>query len=198
VDACVKAGLLDLVGHAIERGWPVRRATAALGLDHARYHHWALRRHAGRLANAPPGGHPVHGLLAWERAAIVELFEAWGQIDRTHRKLAHRGSRIGLVHVSESTVARVLAAEGLVLEGPPPRDPVPPHAVAGLAGMEAQPGLGLRLHPLDTGKARLDRDPGRGLPQVAGHPNQRGGDLHPGRGLLPRRPGRRGPAHPGR
>jgi transposase InsO family protein len=125
VDACVKAGLLDLVGHACEHGWPVRRATAALGLDHARYHHWALRRDAGRLADAPPGGHPLHGLLAWERAAVVELFEAWGEIDRSHRKLAHRGSRTGLVHVSESTVARVLAAEGLVLEGPPPREPLP-------------------------------------------------------------------------
>jgi len=55
----------------------------------------------------------------------VELFEAWGEIDRSHRKLAHRGSRIGLVHVSESTVARVLAAEGLVVEGPPPREPAP-------------------------------------------------------------------------
>ncbi len=29
--------------------------------------------------------------------------------------------------------------------------------------------LGLRLHPLDPGAPRLDRDPGRGLPQVAGH-----------------------------
>jgi len=125
VDACVKAGLLDLVGHACEHGWPVRRATAALGLDHARYHHWALRRHAGRLQDAPPGGHPVHGLLAWEHAAVVELFEALGEIDRSHRKLAHRGSRTGLVYVSESTVRRVLGEEGLVVEGPPPREPAP-------------------------------------------------------------------------
>ncbi len=138
----VKAGLLDLAGHAIEHGWPARRATAALGLDHARYHHWAVRRDGGRLEDLPPGGHPRHGLLAWERAAIVELFEAWGETDRSHRKLAHRGSRIGLVHVSESTVHRVLAGEGLVLEGPPPRAG-PARAVAGLAGMEAQPGLGL-------------------------------------------------------
>ena len=73
----------------------------------------------------PPGGHPLHGLLAWERAAVVELFEAWGEIDRSHRKLAHRRSRTGLVHVSESTVARVLAAEGLALPGNPPREPAP-------------------------------------------------------------------------
>jgi putative transposase len=125
VPAEMKAGLLDLVGHAAERGWAARRAAAFLGLDHARYWHWAARRAAGRLEDAPPGGHPLHGLLAWERAAIIELFEAWGEIDRSHRKLAHRGSRIELVHVSESTVRRVLAEEGLILAGPPPRDPVP-------------------------------------------------------------------------
>lgn len=121
----VRAGLLDLVGQAIEHGWPARRASAALGLDHARYYHWAARYHAGRLEDLPPGGHPLHGLLAWERAAIIDLFGAWGEIDRSHRKLAHRGSRTGLVHVSESTVRRVLAEEGLVLEGPPPREPAP-------------------------------------------------------------------------
>ena len=55
----------------------------------------------------------------------MDLFETWGGIDRSHRKLAHRGSRLGLVHVSESTVRRVLRAEGLVLEGKPARDPAP-------------------------------------------------------------------------
>jgi len=126
VDACVKAGLLALVDHAADQGgWPARRACALLGLDHMRAARWQARREAGRLDDLPPGGHPLHGLLGWERAAVVELFEAWGEIDRSHRKLAHRGSRIGLVHVSGSTVARVLAAEGLVLEGPPPREPVP-------------------------------------------------------------------------
>lgn len=55
----------------------------------------------------------------------MTLFETWGHIDRSHRKLAHRGSRIGLVHVSESTERRVLADEGLVLPGPPPREPIP-------------------------------------------------------------------------
>jgi len=125
VPAEVKAGLLDLAGHAVEHGWAARRATAALGLDHARYHHWAARRQAGRLADAPPGGHPLHGLLAWEHAAVIELFEGWGEIDRSHRKLAHRGSRLQLVHVSESTVRRVLAEEGMVVEGPGPREPAP-------------------------------------------------------------------------
>jgi putative transposase len=126
VDASVKAGLLHLVDHAADQGgWSARRACALLGLDHWRAARWQARRAAGCLDDLPPGGHPLHGLLAWERAAVVELFGAWGQIDRSHRKLAHRGSRIGLVHVSESTVARVLAAEGLALPGNPPREPVP-------------------------------------------------------------------------
>jgi putative transposase len=126
VDAPVKAGLLDLIGHAVtEGGWPVRRACALLGLDDMRAARWAGRREAGLLEDRPPGGHPLHGLLGWEREAIIELFEAWGGIDRSHRKLAHRGSRLGLVHVSGSTVRRVLGEEGLVLDGPPPREPVP-------------------------------------------------------------------------
>jgi transposase InsO family protein len=124
VDACVKAGLLEVLDHAVERGWPVRRACAMLGLDDLRAARWQARRD-GRLDDLPPGGHPLHGLLDWERAAVVGLFESWGQIDRSHRKLAHRGSRLDLVHVSESTVRRVLAAEGLVLEGNPPREPTP-------------------------------------------------------------------------
>jgi len=125
VDGTVKAGLLDLVDAAVTAGWSTRRAAHLLGLDEDRVVRWQARRTAGRLDDDPPGGSPVHGLLGWERAAITELFEAWGGIDRSHRKLAHRGSRLGVVHVSESTVRRVLAAEGLVLPGIPAREPVP-------------------------------------------------------------------------
>ena len=53
------------------------------------------------MADRAPGGHPLHGLLDAERAAILALFEAWGEIDRSHRKFAHRGFRLGLMHVSE-------------------------------------------------------------------------------------------------
>jgi putative transposase len=125
VDTRVKAGLLDLLDHAVEQGWSTRRACALLGLDDLRAVRWQARREAGQLDDATPGGHPLHGILDWERAAIVDLFEGWGEIDRSHRKLAHRGSRLDLVHVSESTVRRVLAAEGLVLQGNPPREPTP-------------------------------------------------------------------------
>ncbi|MDP4015278.1 MAG: integrase core domain-containing protein [Candidatus Nanopelagicales bacterium] len=125
VDAHVKASLLDLIDHAAERGWSRRRAAAWLGVDDARCDRWTARRDAGNLEDGKPGGNPVHGLLAWEWVAIVALFESWGERDRSHRKLAHRGSRLGLVHVSESTVLRVLNAEHLILPGNPARDPIP-------------------------------------------------------------------------
>lgn len=41
----------------------------------------------------------MHGQLEGERAAIVALFPGVGEIDRSHRKLAHRSSRLDLVHV---------------------------------------------------------------------------------------------------
>lgn len=125
VDATVKAGVLDLVDHAVEQGWSARRACERLGLEHGRYQQWLVRRAAGRLDDRSPGGHPVHGILAGERAAILTVFETWGEIDGSHRKLAHRGSRLEIVHVSESTVRRVLHDEGCVLPGQPPREPAP-------------------------------------------------------------------------
>ena len=72
----------------------------------------------------------MHGLCPEEVTAILELFEAWGDVDRSHRKLAHRGSYLGLVWVSPSTVRRVLAAHGLVVKRPrrvthPERKPFP-------------------------------------------------------------------------
>lgn len=121
----MKAGLLDLVDHAVERGWSARRACSVLGLEPARHTEWVQRRDAGRLDDAAPGGNPLHGILDVERAAIIELHYRWGEFDRSHRKLAHRGSREHLVHVSESTVRRVLADEELVLPGQPPREPTP-------------------------------------------------------------------------
>ena len=126
VDAGVKAGLCDLVTHAVEQGgWSLRRAAAVLGLDHVRVLRWQARAELDQLEDRPPGPDvALHALLDHERAAIVKLFEEWGEIDRSHRKLAHRGSRLGVVHVSESTVLRVLAAEGIVLPAPARREPL--------------------------------------------------------------------------
>jgi putative transposase len=73
---------------------------------------WQARRAGGRLEDLPAGGNPVHGLLAWEQDEIVKLFEQWGQVDRCHRKLAHRGCYLHRVWGSPSSVCRVLAAGG--------------------------------------------------------------------------------------
>jgi putative transposase len=128
VDATVKAGLLELVEHARTAGaWSSRRAAATLGLDHTRLMRWIVRAGLGRLDDARPGPDvPVHALLDWEREAIVKVAEDWGEVDRSHRKLAHRGSRLGVVHVSESTFLRVLEAAGMRLPAGPAREPRPP------------------------------------------------------------------------
>jgi transposase InsO family protein len=78
----------------------------------------------GRLDDAKPGPlEAPHALLDSERVAIVKVAEDWGEIDRSHRKLAHRGSRLDLFYASESTVLRVLIDEGVHLPGRPPREP---------------------------------------------------------------------------
>ena len=121
VDARVKAGLLELLDEAVEQGWPAARACAVLELDERRARRWRGR---ADLDDATPG-RAVHGLTPWEVEAVVEVFERFGDIDRSYRKLAHRGSYEGLVWVSESSVYGVLAAQGLVLPAPPPRSPTP-------------------------------------------------------------------------
>ena len=50
----------------------------------------------------------MHGLLDAEAAEILALFDEWGETDRCHRKLAHRGSYLHRVWVSPSSVRRVL------------------------------------------------------------------------------------------
>jgi transposase InsO family protein len=108
VDAATKAGLLDLLDEAVDAGWPLRRACAQLELGEVRAHRWLARRARGQLADSDPGGSPMHGLLAEEAAAILDLFDEWGETDRSHRKLAHRGSYLGRCWVSPSSVRRVL------------------------------------------------------------------------------------------
>lgn len=130
VDATVKAGLLALIAHAVTvGGWSLRRAAATLGLDHVRVLRWQARAALGRLDDAKPGPDiPVHALLDWERDTIVKLAQEWGEIDLSHRKLAHRGSRLDAVHVSESTLLRVLVAAGVVLPERGRREPRPARA----------------------------------------------------------------------
>ena len=61
----------------------------------------------------------MHGLLQAEVEQIIGLFHEWGEVDRSHRKLAHRGSYLGRVWVSPSSVHRVLEAHGLRIRARP-------------------------------------------------------------------------------
>jgi hypothetical protein len=65
------------------------------------------------LEDLSPGGNPVHGLLDDEVSEILAVFDQWGDVDRSHRKLAHRGSYEHRFWASPATVLRVLTAAGL-------------------------------------------------------------------------------------
>jgi putative transposase len=117
VDAAAKAGLLELIDQATSQGWSMARVCGVLQLDRVRAYRWQARRVEGTLDDRQPGGNPIHGLLPDEEQAIIDLFEDWGPVDLSHRKLAHRGSYLGRVWVSPSTVDRVLARHGLSLRG---------------------------------------------------------------------------------
>jgi putative transposase len=117
VDKAAKSRVLAIIDEAMAAGWSLGRVCGALELDRRRAWRWQARAAIGALADRPPGGNPIHGLLVEEEQAIVELFEEWGPVDLSHRKLAHRGSYIGKVWVSPSTVDRVLARHGLRLKG---------------------------------------------------------------------------------
>ena len=118
VPAATKQHLLVLIDRAVADGWDHRRACAYLELAEGRAWRWRERRAAGTLADRPPGGHPVHAITPEEETAILRVFEEHQLTDRSHRKLAHRGSYQGLVWVSPSTVRRVLGAHGLRVRTP--------------------------------------------------------------------------------
>jgi putative transposase len=129
VSAEIKLELLGLIDEAVAAGWSHSGACRVLQLADSRAHHWRQRlRQTGTLEDGRPGGGAVHGILAWEEQAILELIETWGPVDRSHRKLAHRGSYLGTVFVSPSTVLRVALAHQVRLPGEPfrSRPPKPP------------------------------------------------------------------------
>jgi putative transposase len=90
-----------------------------LELGELRAWRWLGRRAAGALDDRTPGGSPMHALLAEEVDQIVALFHQWGETDRSHRKLAHRGSYLNRLWVSPSSMRRVLDAQGLRLRSLP-------------------------------------------------------------------------------
>ncbi len=128
MSAETKLELLGLIDRAVADGWAHARCCRVLDLSDVRAHRWRARlRETGGLEDRDPGGGAVHGLLEWEEAEILELIEEWGQVDRSHRKIAHRGSRLGVVFVSPSTVLRVALKHQVHLPGEPyrPRPKVP-------------------------------------------------------------------------
>jgi putative transposase len=102
-------------------GWTFGRACELLGLGERRARHWLARAAAGELADRASGGGAVHGLLPEEVTKILALADRWGEIDGSHRKLAHRGSYEQQVWVSPSTVLRVLLEHGRALPLRAPR-----------------------------------------------------------------------------
>jgi putative transposase len=113
-----KLELLGLVDEAVAAGWAHTRACRVLQVADVRVHRWRARlRETGSLEDRPPVGTAVHRILPWEEQAILELIEQWGPVDRSHRKLAHRGSYVGKVFVAPSTLLRVALKHRVTLPG---------------------------------------------------------------------------------
>jgi transposase InsO family protein len=128
VSAETKLELLGLIDGAVTDGWAHTSACRVLDLADVRAHRWRQRlRETGSLDDGRPVGDAVHRLLEREEQEILALIETWGWVDRSHRKLAHRGSYTGTVFVSPSTLLRVALKHQVVLPGEPfrPRPKVP-------------------------------------------------------------------------
>ncbi len=106
VDATGKAGLLALVDHAVSEGWTLHAVCEVLQISRRRVERWQHRR--TDLVDRRLGGVAVNSLLDEEVAQILAVFDEWGERDRSHRRLAHRGSYEGRFWASPSTVRRVL------------------------------------------------------------------------------------------
>ena len=128
MSAETKLELLGLIDGAVKDGWAHMRACHVLDLADVRAHRWRQRlRETGSLEDGRPVGDAVHRLLESEEQAILALIEQWGWVDRSHRKLAHRGSYTATVFVSPSTLLRVALKHKVLLPGEPfrPRPAMP-------------------------------------------------------------------------
>ncbi len=119
VDAATKTVLIGLVDGAVAGGWSVAGACRYLELSQRRLQRWRRRVDSGiGLDDHAPGGNPVHGLTPGEEDEIVAVFDVWAEVDRSHRKLAHRGSWLGRFWADPSTVRRVLERRDLRFRRP--------------------------------------------------------------------------------
>jgi len=91
-----------------EADWSVTSACSYLGLPKRRFERWRRRSVTGDLADSAPGGNRVHQITPAEQAEILSVFKTWAEVDRSHRKLAHRGSWLNRFWCSPVTVRRVL------------------------------------------------------------------------------------------
>lgn len=78
VPAEVKHTVLKTVDDAVGVGLSHKWACALWEVSDSRVHRWrARRRDRATLVDQAPGGHPVHGLLPTEIAAILDVAEQW-------------------------------------------------------------------------------------------------------------------------
>jgi len=94
----------------------------------------------------------MHRLLPEEEREILALFDEWGETDRSHRKLAHRGSYLDRVWVSPSSVRRVLFLADKHFRPLPAARPLGPSPVPGLGRIPAQLHLDLRHGAIPGGR----------------------------------------------
>jgi transposase InsO family protein len=119
IEAATKAALIGLVDEAAEAGWSEVTACRYLELSPRRLQRWRWRVGSGvGIDDGAPGGNPVHGLTPAEEDEIVAVFDEWADVDRSHRKLAHRGSWLGRFWADPSTVRRVLERRDLRFRRP--------------------------------------------------------------------------------
>ena len=175
IDGTAKTALLELIDDATSAGWTHSRACTVLGVDRRRAWRWTQRRAKGTLDDARPGGRAIHSLLSSERDEILRLFEEWGDVDRSHRKLAHRGSYLGRVWVSPSTVDRGRFLQVTALHWPA-RPALPEQSKhRGQTGVNGDPtncGAGTapssrHVHPPSTSTRLLMSCPANGSPPIS-------------------------------
>ena len=104
----VEQGLLELIAETTAAGWSFSAPAGCSGLSNVAPATGSSARAAGcsRIEAGRDGG-------AWAAPGARSRRSSsspgeWGEIDGSHRKLAHRGSYLARVWVSPSTVLRVL------------------------------------------------------------------------------------------